>query len=394
MLLQTDYSVIVGSQIGKTALAVGAAVDGGMSIGMLVMGLVAASKYSHKSKDHGKLELSGHDCTLVLVRPDIEVDPIWADYVAEARDSWEKINNSSQRSSWSSIGGLFSSETSEHTAEIRYHRDIDIITADGSELAMREKVLLLVNRILNDKMSLPGYVYRHLIRKCIVRGSTNGTSPEICERQMTPTRSCRADAHGVIKHVTATLLEVRTGLASSPNLTEMSACAVEVLVFGEMYDGVYQEMLQETDEQYKNLLLKVQELHSDCRSEYSGGNTKNESDLSESAISSLKMMSEAHTSVDKLFYAVQFLESVSAYFSATSEGNMDADALLKTVCQHIIAISQINLYAEVAFIENFSRDEQLLRGKEGYALITLQASLHYLSEVQELDRDLGPHGRY
>ena len=219
--------VIVGSQIGKTVLAVGAAVEGGMSIGVLAMGLVAASKY-HKSKEERELELPGHeDSVLVLVRPDIVVDPIWSEYTAEAKRLWEEMNNDSLKSSWGSgLGSMFSSDSNEQTAEIRYHRDVDIITADGSELEMREKVFLLVSRILNDKMSLPGYVYRFLIRKCIVREST-----EKCEAdkdsptdQLTsPAHSCKADAHGVIKHVTAAVLEVRKGLTSSPTLTEMCA---------------------------------------------------------------------------------------------------------------------------------------------------------------------------
>lgn len=224
----TRKRVIVGSQIGKTVLAVGAAVEGGMSIGVLAMGLVAASKYSHKTKEQRELELPGHeDSTLVLVRPDIAVDPIWADYTAEARELWEKMNNNSLKSSWGSgFGSMFSSDSNEHTAEIRYHRDVDIIAADGSELAMREKVFLLVSRILNDKISLPGYVYRFLIRKCIVRESDQECEADqdgTTDQSTYHSHSCKADAHGVIKYVTATLLEVRKGLASSPALTEMCA---------------------------------------------------------------------------------------------------------------------------------------------------------------------------
>jgi hypothetical protein len=379
--------VIVGSQIGKTVLAVGAAVEGGMSIGVLAMGLVAATKYSHKSKEHRELGLSGQEtCSLVLVRPDVEVDPIWAKYAAEARETWEKVNVSSLKSSW---GSLFSSDSNEQTVEIRYHRDIDIIAADGSELEMREKVFLLVNRILNDKTSLPGYVYRHLIRKCIVRGSTT----KDCEVGDDRTRSCRADARGVIKHVTATLLEVRKGLATSAVLTEMSATAVEVLVFGEMYDGVFADIVRETNEQRECFLSKVQALSLQSERPPSlDVKTSTKASLSRSAISSLKMMPDAHTSADKLFYAVQFLENVSVHFSTLFQGSrcIDADSLLKMVCQHIIAASEVNLHAEVAFIEEFSRDEQLLRGKEGYALITLQASLHYLNDVDEIDNDLCP----
>jgi len=49
------------------------------------------------------------------------------------------------------------------------------------------------------------------------------------------------------------------------------------------------------------------------------------------------------------------------------------------VCQHVVAAKLNHLHAE----EEFSRDEQLFCGKEGYDLITLQASLHYLDSVGE-----------
>ena len=56
----------------------------------------------------------------------------------------------------------FANKSEEDT---RYSKDCDIVKADAAELPLREKVFLLVNRILNDKMSLPGYLYRHLILK-------------------------------------------------------------------------------------------------------------------------------------------------------------------------------------------------------------------------------------
>ena len=387
--------VVVGANIGRTVLAVGAAVEGGVSVGVLVMSLVAAAKYTHKAKDHRELELPGPEaCALVLVRPGVEIDPIWGQYAEEARTSWEKISKDSQQSSWGSgFGSLFVSDSNEQTTEIRYHRDVDIISADASELAMREKVFLLVNRILNDKMSLPGYMYRYLIRKCIVRSNADELSVEEEETAAllsSSHRNRRQDAHGVIKHVTATLLEVRKGLASSPGLTEMSAGAVEMLVFGDLYEGVFDEIIQQTREQHEIFLAKVEALHLKCES--SMQETNEQSLISQPAISALKMLPGAHTPADKLYFSVHFLESVSTHFSTLFKDRcIDADALLKMVCQHIIiAANTINLHAEVAFIEEFSRDEQLLRGKEGYALITLQASLHYLDSMEELDNDLCP----
>ena len=422
---------VVGSQIGRTVLAVGAAVEGGMTISVLVMSLAAAAKFSHSStsavacQKERELKLPN---TLVLVRPDIAVDPIWSKYSNEARESWEKMNRESSRSSWGSgIGSLFASNAISGTVtperDSRYLRDSDIIKADASELAMRDKVFLLVNRILNDKLSLPGHVYRHLIRKHNERAASDNKGAElqiptfsqsiedVTTMTKAPSRSFRQDAHGIIKHVTATLLDVRPGLASSPTMTEMSALSVEVLVFGELYNDVFGEIVHQTREQDENLIAKVEEL---CRrSDLPKGEAMNDNksnvltSISHPAIAALKSIPDARTPADKLFHCVQFLECVSAHFSILLEGNesncsdddvssddisccIDADTLLKMVCQHIVAAKVKYLHAEVVFIEEFSRDEQLLRGKEGYALITLQASLHYLDSLETLDSDLYP----
>ena len=111
--------------------------------------------------------------------------------------------------------------------------------------------------------------------------------------------------------------------------------------------------------------------------------------VSQSAIEALQSVPDAHTPTDKLLHCVEFLECVSVHFSSTFQGKcIDADTLLLMVCQHVVAASINHLHAEVAFIEEFSRDEQLLSGKEGYALITLQASLHYLDSLDDLPRDM------
>jgi Vacuolar sorting protein 9 (VPS9) domain len=80
------------------------------------------------------------------------------------------------------------------------------------------------------------------------------------------------------------------------------------------------------------------------------------------------------------------------------------------VCQHILlfhlrviehnekpahaatrkAMPQPELNGQIAFLEEFARDEQLLRGREGYALVTLQASLHFLNvcSVDEMKHEI------
>jgi len=404
--------IIAGCQIGRTVLAVGAAVEGGLGMSVLVMSLAAAANFSlssSASEEERELKLNSSS-TLVLVRPDIAVDPIWGEYTNEARRTWAEKNKESLPSSCGSfgLGSLFLS-THSMKEDMRYRKDSDIIKADASELPMREKVFLLVNRILNDKMSLPGYLYRYLILKHKQRtmfgdvGSSHlilkqkrrtmfGNQCSTENREESPVISSRRDAHGVIKHVTATLLEVRPGLASSPTMTELSASAVEVLVFGDLYDDVFKEIIQQTEEKDESLVAKVKELQKKCDDGCTSLQGSDEvSSVSQSAIRALQSLPQAHSPTDKLLHCVEFLEYVSDHFSSSFQGKcIDADTLLLMVCQHVVAAYINHLHAEVAFIEEFSRDEQLLSGKEGYALITLQASLHYLDSLDVLPIDISP----
>jgi hypothetical protein len=197
----------------------------------------------------------------------------------------------------------------------------------------------------------------------------------------------RTNAHNIIKHVTATLLEVRPGLASSSVMTELSADAVELLVFGELYCDIYDEIVLQTHEQDLNLSNKVREL----RDQYKKENEEAGVAISQPAIGALRSLPQAHTPADKLYHCVVFLESISEHFSTIYQGKcIDADTLLVMVCQHVVTSNVNHLHAEVVFLEEFSRDEQLLSGKEGYALITLQAALHYLDSLEEFAHIVGP----
>lgn len=409
--------VIVGSQIGRTVLTVGAVVEGGVvGIAMLAMNLAKAANYysmtrSSSSSDKKERELTLNNGVLVLVRPDIEVDPIWGVYANEARNAWQRERNehssvasssitTTTKSSGYALGKLlFTSTTTTSSNEesknnMRYHKDSDIVKADANELPTRDKVFLLVNRILNDKTSLPGYQYRALIMKHKRRTIFGDDIGFTSEYAYNSNRSCRQDAHGIIKHVTATLLEVRPGLASSPAMTELTASAVEALIFGELYDECFDEIIDQTREQDERLVAKVENLRMRCNVGCTASRDLGEDAtplISLSAVAILQSLPQAHTPTDKLLYCVEFLEMVSTYYSSTLQGQnkcIDADTLLAMVCQHVVSANIPHLHAEIAFIEEFSRDEQLLSGKEGYALITLQASLHYLDTLEELPRDM------
>ena len=74
---------------------------------------------------------------------------------------------------------------------------------------------------------------------------------------------------------------------------------------------------------------------------------------------------------------------------STEGEDCSADSLLKVVCQHVVYLeNNICSYAEIVFLEEFSRDEALLRGREGYALVTLQACLEFLQVTEDLKKDV------
>ena len=416
---------IVGSQIGRNISTVGITlVESGVGLSYLVVDIAKAANFKpirSINSEKKERELKLINSTLVLVRPDIYVEPIWGDYATEARRLWElkmqkSISSSSSSSSTSSVSVFNNTNnSSKDERNVRYQKDIDIIKAEAGELTMKDKIFLLVNRILNDKLSLPGYQYRYLILKH-KRRTMFGTNDD---NHVVPTadvndheydepslRSCRQDAHGIIKHITATLLEVRPGLASSSTMTELTACAVETLIFLELYDDCLGEIKLQMEEKDENLVAKMKALKkkysSAERTTTSVGNNNSISKdgdaivpftttVSKLAIVALQSLPPAHTPTEKLLHCVEFLECISIHFSTTFHGKcIDADTMLLMVCQHVLVANVPHLHAEVAFIEEFSRDEQLLCGKEGYALITLQASLHYLDSLEELPCDVLP----
>lgn len=114
--------------------------------------------------------------------------------------------------------------------------------------------------------------------------------------------------------------------------------------------------------------------------------------VSEQALEALHHLPEAHSVHDKLRQIVLFLEKISEYFSSSPSNKkssaIGADSLLKMACQHIIMAKVYGINAQIAFLEEFARDEQLLRGREGYALATFQASLHFLNHSNNFEDDI------
>jgi len=373
----------VGSKIGQIAAGVGVLIEGTVSVGVLVAGVkgtmftVNQLQGMSGGKGDNKNRLltigeKGTECKLVLVRPNVIVDPEWEKITLEARRTAPRDEGK---------GGIVSNffATNEVIAKKgRQKRDAAIANSEDHEIPLKEKIFLLVSSSLNDKKSLPGYVYRKLIEKLRerVEERQSNSKEETVTDDLVEDRHVRQDVHAIIKHITATLLEVRPGFSSSQRITEISASAVESLVFGEVYDLVFDEIVSETREKDKSLGDRI--LNAQC-------NSSSAEFISEEAIHALRILPEQHSVSEKLSCCVKILESISNVGEAQ---NMSADSLLKMVCQHIVIANVKSLNAECLFLEEFARDEQLLRGREGYALVTMQASLHYLNVSSNLMDDV------
>lgn len=363
-----------GYRAGQVAGSLGVLVEGSVTVGVFVASVATASRIGdqlHEQwQERCQVLTMGEDGTsqkVLLVRPNITIDPVWDELAQKARTSVPKP-----------VGLLFGSSGGQK------QEDSDIIKTDEGEIPTREKVLLLVSRILNDKTSLPGHVYRELINtygeRCELRGPLS----------LNESRTRRDDAHAVIKHVTATLLDVRPEFSVSPAMTEMTASAVESLVFGQLYELVWEEIETETREMSFELRSKALAYQQRVEGNECTGvesrplpTSSNDSRVSIAALGDLRELSQYHTAVDKLRVCVQFLEHLSDHFSAM----VCADSLLKMACQHLVLHllekdCDYNLHAQIRFLEEFARDQQLLQGREGYALVTLQAALHFLCSAQ------------
>jgi hypothetical protein len=405
LVLAGPAGAYAGSLGGATAL--GVILEGGVSIGVFVgsvaMGGYTASQVnaSHLQHRHRRVLTMGEEGTarkVLLVRPELpDMDPIWEVICHEAR------RNAPDAASQSPFPSLIFRKHNVHEVILeRYRRDADILHNTEEEVPTKDKVLLLVSRMLSDKASVPGFVYRYMMDAFLDRDR------ERQERSKQPSggpfnagqspvsnpspRIRRDDVHAVIRYVTATVLESRPGLCATAELTELTATAVEALVFGRLYDMVFEEIIQETYANDTSLRGKIRRFHEVATNEKDSVNSARRLLLvSEGALEALHLIPKAHSAADKLFFCVLFLERISDFYLETTRRQRDlndgfssssgvcADSLLKLTCHHIIAARLAAINAEVAFLEEFARDEQLLRGREGYALVTLQASLHFLN---------------
>jgi len=236
------------------------------------------------------------------------------------------------------------------------------------------------------------------------------------ENQYFLTHQRRRDARAIIKYVKKSLVLTQPGFGHSASLANKTTSAVECLVFGKIYGFVMEEIEAEYEKKDNILLEKITKLKESC------GGTCDNYCTSQAAIAALRSLPRAHSTVDKLRYCVQFVERVSESFSSQSSYTekkkkkqktsssmmMGADALLKIVCRHIVLAESDGIHAQMAFLQEFVAAQGddggdndniggnghdgdrwlLLSGREGYALVTLRASLRVLNDSKDLDTDI------
>eukprot|EP00536_Pseudo-nitzschia_multiseries_P000496 jgi/Psemu1/321636/estExt_fgenesh1_pg.C_60047 len=415
---------MIGVKCGQTAGMLGLLLEGSVTASVWASGITAGiAAGQHIQERHETHVLALGEGTkqraLLMVRPTIKPpEPVWDDIYQKARRSYSGSNSGL-------VNRLIPNESHAAKRE-RYEREVDIIETEEDEIAIGDKVLLLVSRILSNKESLPGHVYRKLIEAFRRRSRdfdlhslyrerqelqrNNDSSTVASEHDLSVTTESddqgdderlsgmhqrRRDTHAVIKYVTTSLLLTRPGFGHSVSFTEKTATAVESLVFGEIYDLVMEEIEMEYQDRDDLLLEKIadferRQIHGeDSMKSHDGSCFGYKSYISEGALEALHCLPQAHSAADKLRYCVVFLEQISQKFSNTAvKSVMGADSLLKMVCQHILLAKVIGINSQIAFLEEFARDEQLLRGREGYALVTLQASLHFLNSSTDFESDI------
>lgn len=387
-------------------------VEGTVALGVVVAGIAYGSKYGPQIEEHVRnrnfLEIlprrvltmgeHGSSRKVLMVRPHIHIDLYWEN----------KIMVDARRTA--PAGKSKSSLIRSTLSLLRYRDNIDcdadIVQSAENELSCNDKVLLLVNRILNDSKSFPGHVYRFLVESYESRCKTPQAILEsgATRADTVSPRARRDDAHAVIIHVTATLLETRKEF-DSPFITELVATAVEGLILNRLYNLIMEEIREETTVldgtlQEKALLL-AEDFHSTRKSnDFSTNEAKAlvlerhmqyTFSVSQDALAVLDILSSCHTAFDKLQFCVKFLKYISGQHCLATKKNscdLSADSLLKLVCQHILIHvlcccqrqEMCDINGQIGFLEEFARDEHLLLGREGYSLVTLQASLHFLNE--------------
>ncbi|CAM9523729.1 unnamed protein product [Choristocarpus tenellus] len=198
------------------------------------------------------------------------------------------------------------------------------------------------------------------------------------------------DVHGYLRELTrAVLAACPSFLTSSEEATLQAVNAVDRRVFAECYDAVFNHVAAQQRAQDKSLSTR---LRREATTRRATGLQPFSELCCPQALVSLRAMGRAQTSFDKLGCLVRAVEDMIQELPGGPEA-VTADDLLWSLCVHLAAGPVALPHAEVAFIEQFVRDEYWLLGREGYVLTSVEAAMHILHDPaisREVFEDPGP----
>ncbi|CAN0113317.1 unnamed protein product [Scytosiphon promiscuus] len=230
------------------------------------------------------------------------------------------------------------------------------------------------------------------------------------------TRDPLRDVHGVLRELTRAVLEWCPLLTASHEAQIQAVNCIDQRVFSQTYGPVF-ERIAASGPALEGDTLLARRTRREERSRAADGRPTLLSTCRAEVVSALRAAGSARTGRDKLGFLVQGVERISDALP----DQRTTDALIFSVCRHLAAATTSAVdgagtaanggavkegrgddrgdgggrgvekpalarpHAEVAFVEQFMRDESWVMGKEGYVLTTVIAALHVLNDPDMSD---------
>lgn len=220
------------------------------------------------------------------------------------------------------------------------------------------------------------------------------------------------DVHGVLRELTRAVLEWCPLLTASHEAQIQAVNCIDQRVFSQTYGAVFERIASSGAAREGDTLL-ARRTRREERSRAADGRPSLLSTCRAEVVSALRAAGAARTGRDKLGFLVRAVERVSDALP----DQRTTDALIFSVCRHLAAATTTSVvvddeagvetdgetvgegggggverpaalarpHAEVAFVEQFMRDESWVMGKEGYVLTTVIAALHVLNDPEMSD---------
>lgn len=401
----------VGINLGQYATMGLAAAKLGMGAGGAAMGYHSGLR---AAEEHRKRRL-------VLAR-----ERRWKD-MAEVREALLRLGRLEEveiPEIWREVARDFvcSAQQQSDSADAKHLTEFDDCT-------MEEEAQVLVARAFADEGSLVASLANHLFDLFRERhpGTKALTSAHLYSSSAAPERrpapaapfSAVKDVYGLAHEVLATVLLQVPGLRSCVDNVVAAIRCVDRHVFMHLYGAAFEELRRACEEDDAALDRRLEALRREREQQESapsspvlvasppsprgaeegvivarppeepwtstGFSLDARRFLSTRAIKALRAMRSACTAHDKLRCAVAALEAAGEMEggrSGEAAAMLTADELLPTVCAHLIEARVPHLHAQLAFVSAFGREETCY-GREGYALVTLEAALKIVMRPED-----------